>query len=131
MRYKKDPYVVLEPATAPWSRVVGDRLVKIPGDGQYRILSLGAKDYGRIVWIGQSNGYDPGVPLLRTTQDRRDPLTPEQHADRLREEIEYDLAHYGPRSIAAMVATILEENHGEAWGRYAPLFRRIEDGEKP
>lgn len=53
--------------------------------------------------------------------------TPEQHHDDLMAEIEYELREYGPRSLAALIATILEDDGG-AWTRYAPKFRAIEEG---
>ena len=58
MRHKKDCYLVVPPADYPGLIVVGNRLVSLPADDLYRVYSLHAgKEYGKLVYIGNKNGY--------------------------------------------------------------------------
>jgi hypothetical protein len=53
--------------------------------------------------------------------------TSEEHHNKLVDELLYELQTYGPRSVAAVVATLLEsDDTPAAWAHFARLFRAIE-----
>ncbi len=59
---------------------------------------------------------------------RTRPRTPEDHADALMTEIEYELNRWGVESLAAVCATMLEnEDAIPEWRTAARAFRRIEE----